>query len=1603
MLGINIDDEHVVKINSSGARLYVSTSFGGKTKISLLFDTGATVSLLSETAFNKAIKAGAVVAKCEGPPPRIRNASGTDMEVRGVYSVTTTIMGQTMVAAFIVAPEVLGHGLIGMNLIRDFRLGVHPDVGIFQADTKDAPQVAAVMQEQVQDGDGELRFVGQTHLVADTYTLVRVKAFQHDGQVIRNKELVCAIVADLSVAIKTNEHGIAHVYVANKSTEAMNFARGERLGSAEYATRYHFLSNERVEEVSTIRAARENKEAKKKKIFPLDPKQVEAAIDDTNHAHQKTKYKQLIHKYEDIVSRDKHDLGLSSTIVHNVELSDNTPVYTQQYRLPLEQLNLVKEHLAAWIKSGIVERSNSKYNSPVFCVPKKEGHGLRVVLDYRKLNAKSLPDKYSIKSVDQCLEEVGRAESKVFSCIDLRSGFWQLKLAEEARHLTAFTIPGVGQFQYCVAPMGLAGSPASFSRLMDLVMKDLTNVITYIDDCLVHSKDHTDHLKHLEESFLRMRKHGLKINLSKCKFATPAIQYLGHTITGTGVKPGQDKARAVKESQPPSTVKQVRSFVGLCNYFRGFIPDFARRAAPLFALTRQDCKWRGGELPEDAKRAFEVLRKAISEEPVLAFPTAKGVFHMYVDASLGDDKVEGGLGAVLMQQTGDEQKRVIGYASRRLIKHEKNYPAFLIELQAAVYGMEQFEVHLRGRKFVMYSDHKPICRLGTAHAKTLNRLQLKMLEMFPEIRHVPGKDNPVADFLSRYSGMQRVDEANAVSQEDECLTIELAHRIPRHAIDRITIVSNEPAYHFVTEVQDAAVVDAKPDRLRELQSKDPVLGPIRQQVLESRDPTKLQKVKGTRQWVTSHQGILMAKIPDRKGELETHPGLLIMAPKGMRRELITEAHNGKIAGHGGAFRTLGRLRVTWFWKNMDEDVANHVKQCAACQTTSNKGTRPAAPLAPLPIPTAPNRRVHVDLFGPIKGQENKKGYVLVMTDAFSKLVSLRAIDDKEAETVAQAFLEGWVYTYGVPKVVLSDQGREFVNKFSAALYEALGVEHKTTSPYHPQTNAQAEVFNKTMKHYLGAVIQEAQASTLDWKLYVQPLAFSYNTAVHKSARMAPFYTVYGYDPRAPLWEDGGLMEEITQKMTEAGHVNIPATQVAARRIVHNNLQHAQEQQRDAYNKRGQKEVPNYHRGQQILVRIMQSNDPNRKIAKKWEPGTVIEQTGPNAYKIRCDARKRKPRVTVNAENIKPEHEMSASEEEEDTTDSESDDSGPMETDDEDDTDDTDDNNDTDDEDDRQPAANGRQEPQPRRSLRNQATAAKPRYREDSSDDEGEQAQAASAPKWRLKGHNLWVHTPAQAAAAFEAGLITIWSNELHNLMLEAGYTIQTEHGFGAPAAGGPAMAPAPAAAPAPHTGQPVRTVQPTRNTNKASEPTSKRSALEQELQRQQPQAIDDGWNGSSNWDGTEVEARAGPSKTRQKKRSPTDRLKSATKRLMNHMKSGKRDISASRPLSQEFMRQEGTWTRNNSKQAGKEITLQAYRPQVIAEEAQAEQPPVMMREQRARKKLAERRKTAMALTKAQLGDRPPGETMSLNDVIMQLDSATADRTNASNFDQRWAQ
>jgi hypothetical protein len=284
------------------------------------------------------------------------------------------------------------------------------------------------------------------------------------------------------------------------------------------------------------------------------------------------------------------------------------------------------------------------------------------VQDFRELNQNSHIDKYSMKEITS-LSNIGRANSSIFSTLYLTSRFWQMKLDDKSQPLTAFTIPGKGQFHWVTSPMGLLGCPASFQLLMEGVLRNLQNVIVYIDDLLIHSDTHELHLQTLEQVLQRLQQNHLKINLEKCIFGNKEVSYLGFTLTPEGIKPGKNKLKAIETAKAPADVKTIRSFVGLCNFFWTHIKNFAIIAAPLFKLTRKDSGYKGGPLPEDAMAAFVNLRKQLISEPVMAFPRLDHQYALITDAATGTANMPGGLGAILTQVNKDGKFFAISFAS----------------------------------------------------------------------------------------------------------------------------------------------------------------------------------------------------------------------------------------------------------------------------------------------------------------------------------------------------------------------------------------------------------------------------------------------------------------------------------------------------------------------------------------------------------------------------------------------------------------------------------------------------------------------------------------------------------------------------------------------------------------------------------------------------------------------------------------------------------------------------------------------------------------------------------------------------------------------------
>jgi len=357
----------------------------------------------------------------------------------------------------------------------------------------------------------------------------------------------------------------------------------------------------------------------------------------------RSQYIDILFKHEAAISMDKYDLGLAKDFTHRIHLKDNQPIFRKQFNLPDAHTQFIEQSLDKWLKLGVVRQSNSPYNSPIFCVPKKQGQGLRIVQDFRQLNQHSHIDKYSMKEINECIGDIGRANSSIFTTLDLTSGFWQMKLEPESQPLTAFTIPSRGQFHWITSPMGLLGCPASFQRLMEQVLRGLQNILIYSDDVLIHTDTHEKHLEALEQVLRRLHPHHLKIKLDKCLFGDKQVSYLGFTLTPEGIKPGEAKLKAIKNAGPPNDVKEIQFFMGLCNFFRNHIQDFAITAAPLFKLTRQDSGYLSDPLPATALQAFKILQTQLSKQPALAFSRADQNYLLITKAYTPDQDYPGGL------------------------------------------------------------------------------------------------------------------------------------------------------------------------------------------------------------------------------------------------------------------------------------------------------------------------------------------------------------------------------------------------------------------------------------------------------------------------------------------------------------------------------------------------------------------------------------------------------------------------------------------------------------------------------------------------------------------------------------------------------------------------------------------------------------------------------------------------------------------------------------------------------------------------------------------------------------------------------------------------
>jgi hypothetical protein len=692
-------------------------------------------------------------------------------------------------------------------------------------------------------------------------------------------------------------------------------------------------------------------------------------------------------------------------VSHEIPLHpDSPPQFRGIFRLSQIELQELRKQLDQLLKDGKISPSTSPYGAPVLFVKKKDG-SLRMCIDYRALNSQTVKNRYALPRIDDLLDQLYGA--KVFSKIDLTSGYWQIAIAAADRYKTAFRTR-YGHYEFNVMPFGLTNAPATFQSLMNDIFRDMLDVcvVVYLDDILIYSKTSEDHEKHLRQVLQRLRDHELYARPSKCVFFTDTIKYLGHVIGPDGIKPDPDLVQAIVDYPQPHTLKQLQSFLGLSNFYRKYVENYSKIALPLTDALQHASNSRPIAFTIDMIQAFDALKKALTSDPCLQLPDPDGEYEVTTDAS----EEEATVGAVLTQNG-----HPIAYESKKLNPHQRNYPVHDKEMCAIMHALDRWRPFLLGRHFTVYTDHRSLIYFKTQ--PHLNQRQLRWMERAAdydcEIKYKPGKENVVADALSRI-------HINALSS------------LPNQSTRRAVIQGYK---------------------------KEPFKGLVE----------TVKKTEGTHIRYMIDDDLLYYRAD------EYEPWRLCLPDIPYRDMIIHENHDLAIAGHPGFIQTYNKIARSYFWPKMSMEIRNHVKKCDACQRTKSLTHPPAGELQPLPIPKRPWRSIGMDFLGPLPESKNGNDMILVIIDRLTKMAHfIPTTMEVTSKHLAELFLRYVFQYHGLPDSIVSDRDPRFTSHFWKNLNKILGIKLLMSTAEHPQTDGQSEATVKVIQKLIRPFVFQGQ-------------------------------------------------------------------------------------------------------------------------------------------------------------------------------------------------------------------------------------------------------------------------------------------------------------------------------------------------------------------------------------------------------------------------------------------------------------------------------------------------------------------------------------------------
>jgi transposase InsO family protein len=796
--------------------------------------------------------------------------------------------------------------------------------------------------------------------------------------------------------------------------------------------------------------------------------------------------------------RARSAADIEGAVKCRIQLKDPNcrPVKSRERRRSPKDIATLKAIVEDMLAKGLVRHSKSEWAAQAVMVKKvKDGVELeekRPCWDYRRPNDLIKGDAFPLPLPENMFDAL--QGSRMFSKLDLLKGFWQIPMEEDSKAILAMSSP-VGLVEPNFLPFGFKNAPGLFQREMQRVLGDRLGkgVMVFIDDILLHTRTVEEHEELVRWVLKKLCETTYYANPDKCEFFKKEISFLGHVINEKGISVQHHKVKAVASWPVPKTMKEVKGFLGLTNYYRKFVPQYSKVAIPLTEMTRKPMKPINTKIHQgvssegkasknqtpkfhwgvEQQKAFEDLKARLISAPILAHPEPSQQYILNTDAS------GFAIAGVLSQQQTDGTVRPVAYYSYKMGPAERNYTVPEQELLAIVKATQHWRCYLEGNPHPVkiFTDHRGLQWLNTK--AELNGRQARWVEDLSDfdfqVIYIPGPQNAAADALSRRADLQPTQEAGVVADAPQRPRLKLQLGAIPSVAEAAAWEVKSKALPFIAELQKAAAAD--PWYAGKLAETSPTDGLIR-----------------------------------GDGLLWTAEGLLwVPDDREIRRKLLFEMHDAPTGGHLGGRKTIHKMQGVCWWPGMRREIEDYVKGCVVCAAVKPSQQLPAGLLQPLPIPHRPWESIHIDFVGPLPKTSDYYDFILVVIDKFTKMGHfIPTTTNVTAGKTAKLLIENVLKLHGLPQSIISDRDPRFTANVWQELFKAWGTELKMSSSYHPQTNAQVERLNRTLEAGLRSY---AQRTKKDWAVWLPMVEAFYNSSVHESTGKTPF------EMNGTLWTD----------------------------------------------------------------------------------------------------------------------------------------------------------------------------------------------------------------------------------------------------------------------------------------------------------------------------------------------------------------------------------------------------------------------------------------------------------------------------------------------------